>query len=204
VTAFLCPVRKRAGHVGGRPVADYAVNLVALYGDGVPPTAANVTHTLTLWHVADGSSATILAGAKSLHPDDYATAGPAVDDTFLHLSSGGASRVGARYTVGATTVRKELTAPPPADYLFPAAVPDPDTLPGVAADTFGGPSEGRLMLLFLDGHVGGVSYEWMAADRTVALDKPLEWGIPATGTVDRVSQLRAALTPAGGEQVRFE
>jgi hypothetical protein len=201
---FLCPVRKRAGHVGGRPVADYAVNLVALLGEGNPPTADNATATLNLGGLTDGSSNTLLAAAKSLHLTDYASTDPAVDDSFLHLAAGGASRVGARYTVGATTVLKYRTAAPPADFLFPTAVRDPDTAPGVAADTFGGPSRDGLACLFLDGSVHVMSYEWMAADRTVVLDKPLEWGTPVAGTADRVSQFRGALTPNGREVITFE
>lgn len=201
---YLDYTRLRGGVGANGPVTDFAVNLVALYDEGKPPNAANTKDTLNLGTVQDGSSNTVLVGQKSIHPSDYDTADPAVDDTFLKLSSGGASTVGARYAVGATTVVKTLTVPPPVEYLSPVAVRDADADPGVRTDRFGGPHPNRVMFAFLDGSVRSMSYPWLAPGRTIPV-RPVPWGTPPTaGTFDRVSQFRAMLTPNGREEVVFE
>jgi hypothetical protein len=202
VKSYLEPARRRAGTGPNGPVTDVAVNLIALYGEGKPPTAANTKGTLNLGALQDGASNIVLAGIKALHPTDYRTTDPAVDDTFLKLLSGGTSPFGARYTVGATTSVKALTAPPPAEFLTPTLVRDQDAARGVASDQFGGPDPTGVLFAFFDGSVRHVNYQWAAAPMAIS---PAAWGTPPTaGTFDRVSQLRAALTPNELERVTFE
>ena len=194
--------RNRWWNESNDPVTDFAVNLLALYGEGNPPTAANTKGTLTFNAIADGTSGTLLVGNKSLHPADYATTDPVVDDSCLKLSSGGTSTVGARYTVGVTTDLKSLRAPPQAQFLFPAAVRDQDAARGVRSDQFGGPSPLWVYVVFLDGRATVISHNWTADPMTIP---PVPWGTPpASGTFDKVSQLRAALTPNSLENVVFE
>lgn len=199
---YLDYARLRPNDGPNAPVTDFAVNLLALYGEGKPPTAANTKDTINLGMIRDGASNTILVGTKALHPAEYATTDPTVDDTFLKLSSGGTSTVGARYTVGVTTDPKTLSGPPPAEFLTPTLVRDPDAPRGTRSDLFGGPYPSAVLFVFLDGSVRSINYGWAAAPMAIP---PAPWGTPPTaGTFDRVSQLRAALTPAGGETFAFE
>lgn len=202
VRTYLEFARARNGLVNGNPVADYAVNLVALYGIGVPPTADNITKTLTMQEVIDGTSSTILVGQKSLAVADYGTTNPAIDATFLKLSSGGTNTVGARYTIGAS-VLAERTAAPEAAYLSPTTVRDVNAVSG-PSDQFGGPYAGGVLFVFADGHVQSLSYNWLHPDNTVPISLE-KWGTdPVTGSFNRVSQFRAALTPNGKETYNLE
>ncbi|MGL6096272.1 MAG: DUF1559 domain-containing protein [Fimbriiglobus sp.] len=197
---FLHPFRGRRGHIHGQPVSDYAINLCALYGVGVAPTAENANDTLNQSKVTDGAANTVFVGEKAMHPADHDATDPAIDASFLNPAAGGTHRALARYTTGATTRLPDLTAPPPPDYTNPAAVRDPAATPGVASDLFGSPDPAGVQFGFLDGSVRLITYPALAAVREDAASPPIRWGSPESGgTAPTTSLLRALLTPAGGE-----
>ncbi|MGL6094729.1 MAG: DUF1559 domain-containing protein [Fimbriiglobus sp.] len=207
VKTYLDPERNRTGHIAGRPVTDFAVNPLALYGvasrernmrAGIPPEAQ--THvlrsgTVALSTMTDGSSNTILVGPKAMKPAEYNAADK--DLSFLSMAATEASPATARAT-GSWPESGAVWAKMPAAAFFPEARSDSD--PKLAAgptDHFGGPGKGGVQFVFADGHVQTLSFAWLAPDQTVTVAE-YTFGDPQRKAT-KVSQFRAALTSQGGE-----
>lgn len=211
INAYLEPARGRRGHLEGRPLTDCAVNLNALYGVGIRPSVMNTSATMSNSTITEGTSSTILAGQKSLHPADYDTTDASVDDSFLYVSSGGTSTFGARFVIGSTIVPSELTVPPPAAYLTPTATRDREAVRGATQDTFGGPYPGGVLFLFCDGHVMTLSYNWLSPNNAIShivrdgsMTPAFTWGPDTKIQGAPISQYRTVLTPNGQEVFSIE
>ncbi len=176
VKIYLEPSRSRGGSI--TPVTDYAVNWQALYGGSaattVSTTLTGARGTSTIQGMRDGSSNTILAGGKAMPAADYNST--TADKTIIDITASGINYATARNTDPGTTNAE-------------TAVTDRNATSG-GADQFGGPYSSGVLFVFGDGHVGSLTFSWMAQNVTTG-------GVTTTF-------LRAACTPDGGEVIAFD
>lgn len=213
VKPYLEPARGRAGHISNNPVCDYAVNPISLYGANTPITATNVNSTLNMATITDGTSTTILSGIKAMKAGDYNQT--AADLSFLKQDAAGYSTTTSRYLIGVDGATSVLTtgataAVPVAavDATGPTARRDLDTALVAEAsltDRWGGPYPAGVLFVFIDGHVGSLSYSWL--NSTTAITVPaynvgVTTALVTAGTT--CTQFRASLTPNGGEVFTIE
>jgi hypothetical protein len=196
VKAYLDPERGRSGHIAGRPVTDFALNPLAVYGTASRESGAVLrSGTTNLATVIDGVAHTILVGPKAMRPAEYNAAEK--DLSFLSMAATEASPATAR----ATALWPETNAAAgkmPAAAFFPEARSDADPkLPAGLNDHFGGPGKSGVQFLFVGGHVQTLSFAWLAPDQTVTVAE-YPFGDPQQKAT-KVSQFRAALTAQRGE-----
>lgn len=211
---YLEPARGRAGHILNYPVTDYAVNPMCLYGANTPVIASNVASTLNMATITDGTSSTILCGIKAMRAADYNQT--SADFNVLADEAAGYSTATSRYLIGVeganSVLKTGAVASGPVlatDVSTPIARRDLDTAlsnepTGTLPDRWGGPYPAGVLFVFIDGHVGSLSYTWLN-NTTLITVNPYSAGTAMGFTgLTSCTQFRAALTPNGGEVFTIE
>jgi len=223
VKSYNEPARGRPGNISNKPTSDYAFNAGIMTAANTGTTVSATTVGLAT--IGDGTSLTILAGGKAMNSADYSTTSTAADLSILDLGAAGGpsgtapttapSAASALYSatvrgsnvvsINATTLNTNESSPGIATTTTSTAgsttlvVAQRDIganapKAGQSSDNFGGPYPAGVLFVFADGHVQSLSYSWLSTT----------FGTSYSGTSSTITNLRAALTPSGGEVFTLE